>query len=165
MPTPPPPPTPSQRRLWNRGPLLDLFPRLPPASLNHILDLALAKNCIYDLSAPKRANAIRLTCLAIAHARHAHSEYDALLRAGVERFEARERTGEAVWRVLREWCPWDESNVWLEGCWAATVVRPEERGLGWEGEWEMMDLDVEEGWEGGGGGEDDGGGGEPMDLD
>lgn len=46
-----------------------------------------------------------------------------------------------------------------------------ERGSGWEGEWEMMDLDVDEEWGGvgdggvGEGAEDGGGGGEPMDLD
>lgn len=76
----------------------------------------------------------------------------------MERFEAREKTAGKVWKELREWCPWDESNAVLEGCWRATVVRPEERGAEWEGEWEMMDLDVEE---------SDGEGfeGEPMDLD
>lgn len=149
-------PTNEQRRSWNRGPFLDLFPRLPPATLETLLDLSLAKSAIYDLSESKHWNSIRLTSIAVAHCRHAFSDYDALLREGVERFEARKRSGQKVWKVLREWCPWDESNPVLERCWRATVLRPEEREPGWD----PMDLDQSESE-----GEGEINGGEPMDLD
>lgn len=151
----------SQRRNWNRGPLLDLFPRLPPSTLETLLDICLRKSAIYDLSESKHRNSLRLTSLTVAHCRHAYSPYDSLLREGVERFEARKRTAETVWKTLREWCPWDESNPVLERCWRATVLRPEEREPGWD----PMDLDESEG-EGEGEGEGDYVDlGEPMDLD
>ena len=143
-----------QRRLWNRGPLLDLFPRLPPSTLEKLLDICLTKSAIYDLSESKHTNSLRLTSLTVAHCRHNFSEYDKLLREGVERFAARKQTAEVVWKTLREWCPWDESNPVLERCWRATVLRPEEREPGWD----PMDLDESDG-------EEEYDVGEPMDLD
>ncbi|KAM0722896.1 hypothetical protein Q7P37_001094 [Cladosporium fusiforme] len=133
-------PTDTQRRLWNRGPLLDLFPRLPSPKLESLLDLTLSKNAIYNLSESKHWNSIRLTSLTVAHCRHTCTDYDALLREGVERYEARKRTAQAVWKCLRAWCPWDESNPVLERCWRVSVLRPEEREPGWD----PMDLDESE---------------------
>ena len=147
--------TDSQRRSWNEGLFDELFPRLPPATLSKLLDLCLSKNVIYNLSESKHWNSIRITSLTVAHCRHAYSNYDALLQEGVERFEARKRTADEVWKVLRKWCPWEDSNPVLERCWRNTVLRPEEREPGWD----PMDLDESE---------DEGGeeiGGEPMDLD
>ncbi|GAB7325153.1 hypothetical protein MBLNU13_g09233t1 [Cladosporium sp. NU13] len=147
--------TDSQRRSWNSALLDELFPRLPPATSENLLDLCLSKNVIYNLSESKHWNSIRITSLTVAHCRHAYSDYDALLRKGVERFEARKRTADEVWKVLRKWCPWEDSNPVLERCWRNTVLRPEEREPGWD----PMDLDESEGE-----GEEEYGG-EPMDLD
>jgi len=149
--------TDSQRRSWNKALFDELFPRLPPTTLEKLLDLCLSKNVIYNLSESKRWNSIRITSLTVAHCRHAFSDYDALLREGVERFEARKRTADEVWKVLRKWCPWEDSNPVLERCWRNTVLRPEEREPGWD----PMDLDESEGE---GEGEEEYGG-EPMDLD
>jgi hypothetical protein len=147
--------TDSQRRSWNTAILDELFPRLPPPTLEKLLDLCLAKNVIYNLSQSKHWNSIRITSLTVAHCRHAFSNYDSLLREGVERFEARKRTTDDVWKVLRQWCPWEDSNPVLERCWRNTVLRPEEREPGWD----PMDLDESESE-----GEEEVGG-EPMDLD
>ena len=66
--------------------------------------------------------------ITIAHVRHQCTGYDALLRGEqVERFEARWRTTDEVWRVLRAWCPWDASNEVL-GCFQATLVPLKQRG-------------------------------------
>lgn len=150
--------TDAQRRSWNTKILDDLFPRLPAGTTTRILDICLAKNVIYDLSESRHWNSIRITSLVVAHCRHGFSDYDALLRQGVERFEARKRTAQAVWKVLRQWCPWDESNPVLERCWKVTTLRPEEREPGWD----PMDLDESEDEEEKG---CDADGGEPMDLD
>jgi len=106
-----------RRREWNRGPLQDLFPRIPATALETLLDICISrrKNFVYNLSESKRWNARRYTGIVVAHVRHAYTEYDSLVREeGVERYEARRRTAEKVRKVLREWCPWDESNEVLE---------------------------------------------------
>ena len=130
-----------RRREWNRGPLVDLFPRIPSHALERILDICISKNFTYNLSNSRHWNARRYTSIVIAHVRHSHSDYDKLLRGEprVERFAARERTGSQVWKVLRQWCPWDESNEVLEKCFQATLLRPEERGL----EWDPMAIDAD----------------------
>ena len=110
------------------------------SSRERILDITLAKDFTYNLSESKRWSARRLTSIVVAHVRHACSDYDELLREEfVERYEARQKTGSQVWKVLREWCPWDESNDVLGRCFKATLVRPEEREAR---EWEdLMDVD------------------------
>ena len=129
-----------QRRAWNQGPLTDFFPRIPPTALENLLDICLAKNAIYDLSKSKHYNARRFTSIAVAHIRHKYTKYDALLRDnGLGRYEAREQTAGQVWKVLRQWCPWDESNDQLERCLKASVVRPEDRGR----DFDPMDVDEE----------------------
>ncbi|KAI7200370.1 hypothetical protein D0869_01192 [Hortaea werneckii] len=161
-----------RRREWNRGPLSDFFPRIPSKSLETVLDICISKNFVYQLSQPRWWNALRYTSIVIAHLRHNYTEYDALLRGEggdgggggggvvhgekVERYEARRRTGEKVWKVLREWCPWDDSNDQLERCFQATLMRQEERGA----EWDPMDLDDEYELDNRAGPVDD-----PMDLD
>ncbi|KAK4560497.1 hypothetical protein LTR86_005694 [Recurvomyces mirabilis] len=140
-----------RRREWNRSPLKDLFPRIPGESLETILNKAIDKPFAYNLSESKLWNSRRLTSIVVAHVRHARSDYDKLLAEGVERFEARDQTKDAVWKVLREWCPWDDSNLCLERCWKATLIRPEE----WvAGVWDPMNIDDESEFE------DD-----PMDID
>lgn len=127
-----------RKREWNRNPLIDLFPRIPSHSLERVLDICIEKNFAYNLSESKRWNARRYTSIVIAHVRHNHSEYDHLLRKErLERYEARKRTSKQVWKVLRDWCPWDDSNDVLEKCFQATLMRPEERGP----EWDPMDID------------------------
>ena len=129
-----------RKREWNRGPLSDLFPRIPDSALERILDICIGKGFTYNLSESKRWSARRLTSIVIAHVRHAYSDYDKLLREDrVERFEAREQTSEKVWKVLREWCPWDDSNDVLERCFQATLLRPEER----DPDWDPMDIDAD----------------------
>lgn len=129
-----------RKREWNREPVKDLFPRIPGHSLERILDLCINKNFTYNLSEAKRNNARRYTSIVVAHVRHAHSDYDSLLRdQGMERFEARRRTGDQVWKVLREWCPWDDSNDVLETCFRVTLLRPEER----DPSWDPMDIDID----------------------
>ncbi|KAK4508321.1 hypothetical protein PRZ48_002059 [Zasmidium cellare] len=155
-----------RRREWNRGPLTDLFPLIPSTALDRILDICIdVKDYTYNLSESKNWNHRRLTSIVVAHVRHAYSDYDKLLREDkLERYEARRRSGDQVWRVLREWCPWDDSNPVLEQAWRATLVPPEER----DPTWDPMDVDEESDGEGevptGVGGvvefEDD-----PMDLD
>lgn len=148
---------PEKRREWNRSFIADLFPRIPSHALERILDICLEKNAIYNLSQSKYWNARRLTSIAVAHVRHTYSDYDELLRKGeVERYEARKRTGDQVWKVLRQWCPWNESNEALERCWRATLLSPEER----DPTWDPMDVDDESDDEGAQNEVDD-----PMDLD
>ncbi|KAF2162209.1 hypothetical protein M409DRAFT_69149 [Zasmidium cellare ATCC 36951] len=161
--------TPSETRLrrreWNRGPLTDLFPLIPSAPLERLLDICIdVKNYTYNLSESKFWNARRLTSIVVAHVRHNYSDYDRLLREErVERYEARRRSGDQVWRKLREWCPWEEANPVLERAWRATLVPPEER----DPTWDPMDVDEESDGEGeeeapvGGDGVED----DPMDLD
>nr|POE47402.1 hypothetical protein CFP56_00733 [Quercus suber] len=69
-----------RRREWNRGPLQDLFPRIPANSLEVVLDTCIAKNFTYNLSNSKLYNARRYTSLVVAHVRHNFSDYDKLLR-------------------------------------------------------------------------------------
>lgn len=133
----------ARRREWNRGPLTDLFPRIPPHSLERILDLCIAKDFTFDLSRARLWNARRYTAIAVAHVRHEHSDYDDLLRRGVERFEARRRSGPKVWKVLREWCPWDSSNEVLEKCFQATLIPLEQRAAEYAFVDDPMDIDSE----------------------
>jgi len=148
-----------REREWNRGPITDLFPRIPPQTLERILDLCASKGVTYNLSEPKNWSARRFTSIVIAHVRHAFSNYDKLLREeGKERYEARHATAETVWKVLREWCPWDSSNGVLERCFRATLLRPEECG----GDWDPMDVDEESDVDGDVG---ELAGGDPMALD
>lgn len=128
----------NRKREWNRGPLKDLFPRIPDVALERILDIAVSKGLTYNLSESKRWSARRLTSIVVAHVRHSYTDYDKLLREDqVERYEARKRTSAQAWKVLRDWCPWDESNDVLERCFQATLLRPEEREPGWD----PMDID------------------------
>ena len=131
----------ARKREWNRGPLTDFFPRIPDHALERVLDICISKDFTYNLSESKRWNARRYTSIVIAHIRHTHTGYDKLLRGErVERYEARQRTSKQVWKVLRDWCPWDESNDVLERCFQATLLRPEER----DPEWDPMDIDSDE---------------------
>ncbi|KAK0335955.1 hypothetical protein LTR59_002005 [Friedmanniomyces endolithicus] len=136
--------TQSSYREWNRSPIRDLFPRIPAAALERVLDLCIARPFTYNLSQSKLWNARHLTSIVVAHVRHAYSDYDKLLREQqVERFEARHRTAERVWKVLREWCPWEQSNEVLERCFRVTLLRPEERQPA-DAEWDPMDIDDHE---------------------
>lgn len=142
----------ARQREWNRGPISDLFPRIPRQALEPILDLCIDKGFTYDLSQSKFYNARRYTSIIVAHVRHQYSDYDRLLReVGLARYDARAATSEAVWKVMRLWCPWDESNEVLRRCFHATLVRPEHRGNAWD----PMDIDEDS----------DDEGGDPMDLD
>lgn len=128
-----------RRREWNRGPLRDFFPRIPPLPLEQVLDICIEKDFTYNLSESKHWNARRYASIVVAHVRHNHSDYDKLLRQDrIERFEARRQTSQQVWKVLREWCPWDESNEVLERCFQATLLRPEDRDAA---DWDPMDID------------------------
>lgn len=134
-----------RKREWNRGPLEDLFPRIPAQALETILDITINKNFTYNLSESKHWNARRYTSIVIAHVRHNYTNYDKLLREEhVERFAAREQTSKQVWKVLREWCPWDDSNDVLERCFQATLLRREDRDAEWS---DPMDLDSDFGAE------------------
>ena len=147
---------PEKKREWNRSFLVDIFPRIPSHALERVLDICLEKNAIYNLSQSKLWNAKRFTSIVVAHVRHTYSDYDELLRKDeVERYDARKRTGYEVWKVLREWCPWDSSNEVLERCWRATLLSPEER----DPSFDPMDIDTESEDEGVGLEVDD-----PMDL-
>ena len=127
-----------RKREWNRSPLSDLFPRVQSSVLERLLDICIDKDFTYNLSESKHWNARRYTSIVIAHVRHNYSDYDKLLRDDrVERYEARKQTSKQVWKVLREWCPWNESNEVLERCFQATLLRPEER----DPEWDPMDID------------------------
>jgi len=42
---------------------------------------------------------------------------------------ARKRTEQQVWKVLREWCPWNDWKKVLKGCWLAMLLSPGERDL------------------------------------
>ena len=133
----------TRRREWNRGPLTDLFPRIPDSALERILDICIAKNFTYDLSQGRLWNARRYTAITVAHARHQYSDYDKLLKDGVERFEARKQSGPKVWKVLREWCPWDSSTEVLEKCFQATLVPLEQRTAEYAFVDDPMDIDPE----------------------
>lgn len=129
-----------RKREWNRGPLTDLFPRIPSVALERILDIVIDKGFTYNLSLSKLYNSRRYTSIVVAHVRHMYSDYDQLLRDHVERFAARKQSGPKVWKVLREWCPWNADNEVLEPCFQATLLRPEER----DPTWDPMDIDDDE---------------------
>lgn len=133
----------ARRREWNRGPLEDLFPRIPNTSLERILDICISKNFTYDLSQARLWNVRRFTAITVAHVRHQHSEYDSLLKDGMERFEARRQSGTKVWKVLREWCPWDSSNEVLKRCFQATLIPLEQRAAEYAFVDDPMDIDSE----------------------
>lgn len=140
-----------RRREWNRGPLQDLFPRIPWAALERVLDACIDKGFFYNLSEAKRWNARRFTSIVVAHVRHNYSNYDRLLREDrLERYDARQKSAPQVWKVLRDWCPWNESNDVLERCFRATLVRPDDRGP----DWDPMDIDEDSDYDL-----------DPMDLD
>ncbi|KAI5370435.1 hypothetical protein Slin15195_G013100 [Septoria linicola] len=139
-----------RKREWNRGPLVDLFPRIDDFALERLLDIIIEKGFTYNLSHSKFANSRRYTSIVVAHVRHAYSNYDQLLHFKVERYEARKQSGPQVWKKLREWCPWDKDNEVLERYFKATLLTPEER----DASWDPMDVDDESDFE------DD-----PMDLD
>ena len=148
-----------RKREWNRGPLMDLFPRIPAQALERCLDICMAKPFTYNLSQSKLWSSRRLTSIVIAHVRHTYSDYDKLLRdEDVERYEARRRTKEKVWKVLKEWCPWDSSNEVLGRCFEVTLLRREERPNDWDPM--QVDSDDDEVFGDGGADLDD-----PMDLD
>jgi hypothetical protein len=129
-----------RRRQWNRDPLQDLFPRIPPAALERVLDICINLNFTYNTSESRHWNARRYSSIVVAHVRHFYTDYDKLLSVDrEERFAARKRTSGRVWKILREWCPWDEANEVLERSFQATLLRPEERGP----EWDPMDIDDE----------------------
>lgn len=127
----------TRKREWNRSPLSDLFPRIPANALEQLLDIVIDKGFTYNFSQSKFWNARRYTSIVVAHVRHFYTGYDKLLRDGIERYEARKQTGPVVWKVLREWCPWDDSNEALERCFKATLLTPEER----DPTWDPMDVD------------------------
>lgn len=161
----------SRRREWNRGPLTDLFPRIPSASLEDILDICISKGFTYNLSESRLWNARRYTAITVAHVRHQHSEYDSLLKDGVERFEARQQSGAKVWKVLKDWCPWESSNEVLRKCFEATLLPLEQREQEWAFVDDPMDIDSESDLGGDGSvdgvgrAHDDGFADDPMDLD
>lgn len=133
----------ARKREWNRGPLTDLFPRIPNSALERILDICIKKDFTYDLSQAKLWNARRFTAITVAHVRHQYSTYDQLLNEGVERFEARRQSGPTVWKMLKEWCPWDSSNEALEKCFKATLVPFEQREVEYAFVDDPMDIDTE----------------------
>lgn len=140
----------ARKREWNRSPLTQYFPRVPSTALERLLDICIDKGVTYNLSESKRWNMRRLTSIVVAHVRHNYSEYDQLLRDKMERYDARQLSADQVWRTLRQWCPWDDSNDVLERCFKATLVRPEDR----DANFDPMDIDVES--------EDEG---DPMEVD
>lgn len=134
-----------RRREWNRGPLQDLFPRIPAKALEVILDKCIDKDFVYNLSESKIWNARRYTSIVVAHVRHFYTDYDRLLREElVERYEARRQSGKQVWKILREWCPWDADNEVLEQCFNATLLPPSQR----DPTWDPMDIDDDSDGEG-----------------
>ncbi|KAF2857825.1 hypothetical protein K470DRAFT_156763 [Piedraia hortae CBS 480.64] len=85
--------------------LKDLFPQIPADDLERVLDFCVIKPFAYDLSRSKSWNSKRLNSFAIAHGRHAHTNYESLLKQGVNKFEARKNTSHQVDTVLRRWSP------------------------------------------------------------
>jgi len=129
-----------RKREWNREPLQDLFPRIPATALETILDKCSDKGFHYNLSESKFWNARRFDSIVVAHVRHFYSDYDKFLRDGlVPRYEARQKTGAQVWKVLKDWCPWEADNECLERCFQATLLPPEQR----DPTWDPMDIDDE----------------------
>ena len=141
----------TRKREWNREPVTDLFPCIPNSALETILDLCIAKNFTYNLSQAYLWNARRYTAITVAHVRHQYSDYDDLLRQGTERFEARRQSGPKVWKVLRDWCPWDSSNEVLERCFQATLLPLEQRAAEWSFVDDPMDIDIASDFGGDGG--------------
>jgi hypothetical protein len=92
-----------RRREWNRGPLKDFLPKIPADALERVLDHCISKFATYDLSESKHWNARRFSAIVVAFVRHNYTEYDSILKQGVEQFEARKRTGPEAWKVLRKW--------------------------------------------------------------
>jgi len=130
----------ARRREWNRTPLADLFPRIPAAALERVLDLCINVGFTYNTSQGRLWNARRYSSIVVAHVRHFYTDYDRLLKVEhEERFAARKKTAAKVWKILRGWCPWDEANEVLERCFNATLLQPERR----DAEWDAMDIDDE----------------------
>ncbi|KAL2182062.1 uncharacterized protein P884DRAFT_282179 [Thermothelomyces heterothallicus CBS 202.75] len=83
--------------------LLDLFPKIPKEDLSQILDHSLKKHSRRVGRTGKVALQDRVKLAVRAHIRHAHTEYDQLLRQGVSRQAARERIWGKLNEVARRW--------------------------------------------------------------
>ncbi|KAI3401772.1 hypothetical protein diail_8150 [Diaporthe ilicicola] len=85
--------------------IVRLFPRIPPDSVQNVLKIALQKGKgkvgrTGTISVPRKAR------LAVqAHVRHCETDYDALLRRGVAREEARQQVEAKAREVCRAWGP------------------------------------------------------------
>lgn len=80
-----------------------LFPALPRAELPQIARHALKKRSRRVGRAGAMALADRARLAVRAHIRHVHTEYDALLKGGVGRAEARKQVREQVDEIARRW--------------------------------------------------------------
>lgn len=81
----------------------ELFPDIPPGEVPRIVEHALEKHS----RRVGRARAVGLeerAALAVrAHIRHVHTDYERLLRQGVDRLEAREQVWDRVNEMARRW--------------------------------------------------------------
>lgn len=85
--------------------IMAIFPRIPPVSLQKVLKFALAKGK-GKVGRTSTISATHKARLAVrAHIRHCETDYDALLRKGVKREDARQQVEAKMREVCRAWGP------------------------------------------------------------
>ncbi|KAJ9297194.1 hypothetical protein DTO271G3_4487 [Paecilomyces variotii] len=83
--------------------LLAQFPKIPPSSLEKILEHAFLKGSGRVGRSTKRSDERKAELAVEAHIRHLHTPYEELLDEGMQRDEARDRVWDAVQEVKAAW--------------------------------------------------------------
>ncbi|KAJ9283644.1 hypothetical protein DTO021C3_8760 [Paecilomyces variotii] len=83
--------------------LLAQFPKMPPSSLERILEHAFLKGSGRVGRSTKRSDERKAELAVEAHIRHLHTPYEELLDQGMQRDQARDRVWDAVQEVKAAW--------------------------------------------------------------
>lgn len=83
--------------------LLAQFPKMPPSSLERILEHAFLKGSGRVGRSTKRSDERKAELAVEAHIRHLHTAYEELLDEGMQRDQARDRVWDAVQEVKAAW--------------------------------------------------------------
>ncbi|KAJ9404340.1 hypothetical protein DTO045G8_7949 [Paecilomyces variotii] len=83
--------------------LLAQFPKMPPSSLERILEHAFLKGSGRVGRSTKRSDERKAELAVEAHIRHLHTPYEELLDEGMQRDQARDRVWDAVQEVKAAW--------------------------------------------------------------
>jgi hypothetical protein len=80
-----------------------LYPTMPAADLDRCLKRAFRKHSRRVGRSGQMAMAKKAELAVMAHIRHQHTDYDQLMKNGMEREEARRKVMKEIFRIRREW--------------------------------------------------------------